>query len=88
MIPNLTAIIIIMITTPVLILIMFLPAFIELKKPKDGGPRIITVKIPEVNVYITRFVPIANIEAEQKFVDSSLLQAMAKITEVLPSLEV
>jgi hypothetical protein len=87
MIPNLTAIIIIIITTPVLILIMFLPAFIELKKPKDGGPRMITAEIPEVNVLITHFIPIANIEDEQKF-DSSLIQTMAKSIEVLPSLEV
>jgi hypothetical protein len=87
MIPNLTAIIIIIITTPVLILIMFLPAFIELKKPKDGGPRMITAEISEVNVLITHFIPIANIEDEQKF-DSSLIQTMAKSIEVLPSLEV
>jgi hypothetical protein len=88
MIPNLTAIIIIMITTPVLILIMFLPAFIELKKPKDGGPRRITAEIPKGNVCITHFIPIANIEAEQKLVDRSLIQTIAKIIEVLPSLEV
>jgi len=88
MIPNLTAIIIIIITTPVLILITFLPAFIELKKPKDKGPRMITAEIPEVHVRIPQFIPIANIEDEQKFVDSSLIQTMAKIIAVLPSLEV
>jgi hypothetical protein len=88
MIPNLTAIIIIIITTPVLILIMFLPAFIELKKPKDEGPRMITAEIPEVPMRILQFIPIANIEDEQKFVDSSLIQTMAKIIAVLPSLEV
>ena len=87
MFPNLTAIIIIMVTTPALILITFLPAFIELKKPKDGGPRMITAEIPEVNVIITHFISIANIEDEQKF-DSSLIQTMAKSIEVLPSLEV
>jgi hypothetical protein len=87
MIPNLTAIIIIIITTPVLILIMFLPAFIELKKPKDEGPRMITAEIPDANVSIRHFIPLANIEDEQKF-DSSLIQAMAKTIAVLPSLEV
>ena len=87
MIPNLTAIIIITITTIALILIMFLPAFIELKRPKDGGPRMITTEIPEINMLTTRFILIANIEDEQKF-DSSLIQTMAKIIEVLPSLEV
>jgi hypothetical protein len=87
MIPNLTSIIIIIITTLAFILIMFLPAFIELKRPKDGGPRLITAEFPEVNVCITRFIPIVNIEDEQKF-DSSLIQTIAKIVEVLPSLEV
>lgn len=88
MIPHLTEIIIIIVTTPALIFIIFLPAFIELKKPKDGGPRMITTEIPEVNLLTTRFIPIANIEDEQKLVDSSLIQTIAKIVEVLPSLEV
>ena len=88
MIPNLTSTIVMLITvTPVLILIMFLPAFIELKRPKDGGPRMITAEIPEINMLTTRFIPIANIEDEQKF-DSSLIQTMAKVISVLPSLEV
>lgn len=87
MIPNLTTIIIIIVTTPILILITFLPAFIELKKPKDRGPRRIIAEISEVNLCITRFTPIVNIEDEQKF-DSSLIQKMAKIIEILPSLEV
>jgi hypothetical protein len=86
MIPNLTAVILIL-TTPILILITFLPAFIELKKPKDGGPRRITAEIPEVNLWITQFIPIVNIEDEQNF-DSSLIQKMAKSVEFLPSLEV
>jgi len=87
MIPNLTAIIIITITILALILIMFLPAFIELKRPKDGGPRMITTEIPEINMLTTRFILIANIEDEQKF-DNSLIQTMAKSIEFLPSLEI
>jgi hypothetical protein len=87
MLPNLTAIIVIIITTPALLLIMFLPAFVELKKPKDGGPRKIMGKIPKVNLYMMRFIPLASIEDEQKF-DRSLIQTMAKIIAVLPSLEV
>jgi hypothetical protein len=87
MIPNLTAIILIVITTPLLIIITFLPAFIELKKPKDGGPRKITVEIPKVSVHMKHFVLITNIEDEQKF-DSSLIKAMAKAIAILPSLEV
>jgi len=88
MIPHLTEIIIIIVTTPALIFIIFLPAFIELKKPKDGGPRMITTEIPEASLLTTRFIPIANIEDEQKLVDGPLIQTIAKIVEVLPSLEV
>ena len=88
MIPNLTSIIIILIVaTPILILIMFLPAFLELKKPKDGGPRMIMGSIPEVNTRTVHVIHIANIEKEQKF-DVSLIQTMAKIIEILPNLEV
>lgn len=88
MIPNLTPIVVILIVaTPVLILIMFLPAFLELKKPKDGGPRMIMRSIPEVKTRTVHPIHIANIEKEQKF-DISLIQKIAKIIEVLPNLEV
>jgi hypothetical protein len=44
MVPNLNSVItILLLGTPALILIVFLPAIIELKKPKDGGPRMITI---------------------------------------------
>lgn len=88
MIPNLTSIIIILtVATPILIFIMFLPALLELKKPKDGGPRMIMDNIPEVKMHAMYVIPIANIEEEQKF-DSLLIQTIAKIIEVLPSFEV
>jgi hypothetical protein len=64
-----------------------LPAFIELKKPKDGGPRMIPMGNSEMNTFIPRFISIVNMEDDQKF-DSSLIQTMAKIVDVLPSLEV
>lgn len=86
MILDLNAIIVIITTTLALILITFLPAFLELKKPKDAGPRMIMGVIPELKGHM-RFVPITNMEEEQKF-DSSLIQTMATIIAVLPSLEV
>ena len=86
MIPNLTAIII-LVVTPALILITFLPALIELKKPKDGGPRMITAEIPKGHLFTTRFSPVVNMEDEQTF-DRSLIQTMTKIIAFLPSLEV
>ncbi len=88
MIPNLTSIIAILILgIPILILIMLLPALLELKKPKDGGPRMILDNISEVQIQIMRMIPIASIEDEQKF-DSALIQPLAKIIAILPSLEV
>jgi hypothetical protein len=88
MIPNLTSIIAILILgTATLILIMLLPALLELKKPKDGGPRMIMDNISEVQIQIMRMIPIASIEDEQKF-DSALIQPLAKIIAILPSLEV
>ena len=88
MIPNPTSIITILILgTPILILIMFLPAILELRKPKDGGPRMIMGGIPGALSQVTTAFPIMNIEEEQ-MIGSSLLRPLAKIIEVLPSLEV
>jgi hypothetical protein len=67
---------------PVLILIMLLPAILELKKPKD-----IMDNISEVQIQIMRMSPVANIENEQRF-DKSIIAPLAKIIEVLPNLEV
>jgi hypothetical protein len=88
MIPNLTSLItILIVATPVLILILFLPAIIELKKPKDRGPRMIMTGIPAVTLSSIHVIPITNMEYEQKF-DSSLIQPIAKVIAVLPSLEI
>jgi len=66
---------------------MLLPALLELKKPKDEGPRIIMENVSEVQTQIMRMIPIANIENVQKF-DSALIRPLAKIIAVLPNLEV
>jgi hypothetical protein len=87
MIPNLTAIIIIITAAPTLILITFLPALIELKKPKDSGPRLIATRIPDRNLAITSFISLADIENGQKF-DGTLIDTMAKLFAFLPNLEV
>jgi hypothetical protein len=87
MIPNLTLIIILLaLGTPILILIMFLPVLLELKKPKDAGPRRIMDNISEVRIQM-RAVSIASMEEEQKF-DRALIRMLAKIIEVLPSMEI
>jgi hypothetical protein len=87
MIPNLSSIIAILaLGLPVLILFMLLPAILELKKPKDRGPRMIMDHISEVQIQIMRMTPVANIENEQKF-DNAVIQPLAKIIAVLPNLE-
>jgi hypothetical protein len=86
MVPNPTAMItILIVAAPAIILILFLPAIIELKKPKDRGPRMI-MEVPEVTLSLVHVIPITNMEREQTF-DSSLVQTMTKIMAVLPSLE-
>ena len=88
MIPNPTAMVtILIVAAPVLILILFLPTIVELKKPKDRGPRMIMAEVPEVTLSLVHVIPIVEIEAEQKF-DSSLAPTMVKIISFLPSLEV
>jgi hypothetical protein len=88
MIPNLISIIVLLILgTPILILIMFLPAILELRKPKDGGPRMIMDNVLEVRMQLAGAVPLVSIEEEQRF-DSSLIRPLAQIIDALPSLEI
>jgi hypothetical protein len=65
---------------------MFLPALLELKRPKDGGPRMINGTVPGVNMRLG-VISFVNMEDEQKF-DRPLIQTLAGIIEILPSLEV
>lgn len=67
------------------ILIMLLPAFLELKRPKDAGPRIIAGCMPEMPSK-TRAAIIVNMERDEKF-DQTLTKKIADILSVLPNLE-
>jgi hypothetical protein len=68
------------------IFIMFLPALLELKKPKDAGPRII-IDCALLISPKTRNALIANIEEEQRL-DRALAKKIADIIAVLPNMEV
>jgi hypothetical protein len=59
---------------------MFLPAFIELKKPCDSGPRLI------MNIQ-TNSLPLAIIDNEQRF-DKLLLDKLSIVFAALPNIEV
>ena len=88
MIPNLiSAIILIVLGTPALIIVVFLPALLELRRPRDRGPRIIMEDVHVGIVGLLSVATIFNIEEEHRF-DRSLLPRLLKVIEVLPSLEI
>jgi hypothetical protein len=67
--------------TAIIIILFFLPALIELKKPKDAGPRLINGNIPKIRIGALK-VPITDIEEEQKFT----YQSTTKIADSLYTL--
>lgn len=68
----------------IFILLMFLPALLELRKPKDAGPR----KIMEDIITSESQMKIASIErAEEIEIDQVLIKKMANVLSVLPNLE-
>ena len=72
-------------TTSMIIVLFFLPALIELKKPKDAGPRLINDNIPKIRIGALK-VPIIDIEEEQKFTYQSTIK-IADFLYFLPDLE-
>ncbi len=68
-------------TALVTLALMFLPALIELRNPKDAGPRIISDIMPTISV-----VPIVNIEEEPQNNDVFILGTLNFIGTI-PSLE-
>jgi len=73
------------ITTAIVIILFFLPALIELKKPKDAGPRLIDNNIPKIRIGTLK-VPITDIEEEQKSTYKSTIQIEDSLY-TLPNLE-
>jgi len=85
LIPTVT--ILILLGAITLVFIMFLPAILELKKPKDAGPRIIMDDALEMRSQLGAAILIADIENGEK-IDQALAEKIATIIAVLPSLEV
>jgi len=68
----------------IFILLMFLPALLELRRPRDAGPRKI---MNDLATYESQ-MKIASMErAEEIEVDQALVKKMANVLSVLPSLE-
>ncbi|MCW4003693.1 MAG: hypothetical protein NWE95_07265 [Candidatus Bathyarchaeota archaeon] len=72
---------------PLLILIMLLPALLELKRPRDHGPRRIMDKVSEAPLHMLLVKSIVDIEGEQKL-DGATIHPLAKVIAFLPNLEV
>jgi len=81
MVPNPMTFIVLFLGVSSFILIMLLPAFLELKKPRDAGPRTIMnniILIPQLPVIM---------EDEKIVLDQALRQKIASIIAFLPNLE-
>ncbi|MGB9714058.1 MAG: hypothetical protein ACPLZC_03650 [Candidatus Bathyarchaeales archaeon] len=66
---------------------MLLPALLELKRPKDAGPRIIE------NFDIMQYhpteagIPLVNIEEEQYGLNQKIVRRIVEIMAVLPNMD-
>jgi len=79
--PNPMTFIVLILGVSTFIFIMLLPAFLELKKPKDAGPRTIMnniIAIPQLPTIM---------EDETTVLDQALRQKIASIIAFLPNLE-
>lgn len=85
MIQNLNELMAVLMALAILILaVLLLPAFFELKKPKDGGPR----RIPEIApLKDNKLIQLVDVDDEQKF-GILLLHKIAVVLTILPNLEV
>jgi hypothetical protein len=88
MIPNPTPTTLMLLTIGVstLIFIMLLPAILELKKPKDAGPRIIIDYAYDMPTLWKVTMPILDVEEEIGF-NKMLAKKIVDIISVLPNLE-
>ena len=72
-------------TTALSVALLFLPAIIELKKPRDAGPRLITDSFMQMRLSALKMA-LFDIEEELKF-DSQLLSKLGNFVGLLPNLE-
>jgi len=70
------------------IIILLLPALLELKRPRDAGPRIIMEDVIVTQGFQARGITlIASIEQEKLGSDQTVVRKIADIIAVLPNLE-
>jgi hypothetical protein len=83
--PTPTTFIVLILGVTIFIFIMLLSVLLELKRPKDAGPRMIVDDANFIQPKI-RDMPIVNVEEEQGF-DQILINRIAEVIAVLPNLE-
>jgi hypothetical protein len=69
----------------VIIILFFLPAIIELKRPKDAGPRIISDNPAKITLGMLK-LPIIDIEERQKLTYQSAIRNAAFLYNI-PNIE-
>ena len=90
MIPNLnpTTLMMSIFGVSTFIFIMFLPALLELKKPRDAEPRITMDDVIIAQRFRAReIIPLANIEKEKFGLDQTIVKRITDIVSFLPNLE-
>ncbi len=70
---------------PILLLIMLLPSVLELKKPRDAGPRFIMDNFSGISQLIN-MAPLVNIE-EGPQIEAKLASSIAGVLSFLPKLD-
>jgi hypothetical protein len=65
--------------------VMLLPALVELKRPRDAGPRVILDDVSILRFY-GRFVPLERID-EKIMLEQDVLRRIAEVIAFLPSLD-
>ena len=83
--PTLTTFIILLFGVITFVLTMFLPALLELKKPRDAGPRIITENSPTWKMWNQLSISIADME--ENVLKQAFTGEITNVLSVLPNLE-
>jgi hypothetical protein len=83
-----SAVIIFIVLGSVFIFLLFFPALIELKKPKDGGPRPIMDKILNTRIVMPKIISLnlVDIDKEESF-DLPLSHRVEEIIKIFPNFE-
>jgi hypothetical protein len=84
--PTPTTLIILSFGVSIFIFIIFLPALLELKRPKDAGPRVIMDDAPILQPRRRETILIVDIEEGYGF-NRTLAEKIADVIAVLPNLE-